>query len=197
MTNAIQTLARPELEPCSLERWTAILVDRPGVALISTRRHIGILLAKDVEEIHPPRTLLRGVRWVRLPIGWRGAALRLLSRWNAARLPAEFLFEAVALEDRARDDMPDGRAYVANIAPEHDAGLYLPDPSPRRYPLKFLTHRQYHSLASASGRILLARIRETFAEELRAERRRRQSISSMIPLIRRAPQLKLGPVFAG
>src|SRR5690242_8525910 len=118
MTTTPQTLARPELEPCDIERWTAILVDRPAVALISTRRDIGILLAKDVEEVHPPRTLLRGVRWVRLPVGWRGAALRILSRWNAARLPAEFLFEAVSLEDRPRDDMPDGVAYVANISPE-------------------------------------------------------------------------------
>jgi hypothetical protein len=190
-----QTLARPELEPCDIERWTAILVDRPAVALINTRRDLGILLAKDVAEVHPPRTLLCGVRWVRLPIGWRGAALRVLSKWNAARLPAEFLFEAVSLEDRPRDDMRDGLAYVANISPDCLPGMLLPHPSPHRYPVKFLTHRQYNALSCATGRDLTARIRETFADEFRAERRR--SIGSMIPLLNRPPQLKIGPVFAG
>lgn len=192
-----QTLTKPELEPCDVEAWNALLVDRPAVALISTRPYLGVLLAKDLEEVHPPRTLLRGVRWVRVPTGWRAAAMRVLARWRPVRLPGEWLFESVALEDRARDDMPLGVAYVANVLPDHPRGLLLPDPSARRYPLKFLTHRQYHSLASAKGRILLARLIEMFRDDL-CERHRRRSLLSTIFRAGPARQaVSVGPVFAG
>jgi hypothetical protein len=197
MTTHAQTLTHPVLEPCDVEAWTAILVDRPAVVLLGSRPHLSILLAKDVEELHPPRTLLRGVRWVRVPTGWRGAALRMCARWLPVRLPAEWLFDAAALEDRPRDDMPRGVAHVANLTPDHPRGLLLPDTGEQHFPLKFLTHRQYHALASAKGRILHARVTETFKDELRERRRRARSLASFVPSFGRRRRARLGPVFAG
>jgi hypothetical protein len=197
MTTDPQTLTQPVLEPCDIDAWAAIEVDRPAVVLLSSGPHLSILLAKDVEEVHPPRTLLRGVRWVRVPTGWRGAALRMCARWLPVRLPAEWLFDAVALEDRPRDDMPHGVAHIANVTPDYERGLLLPDTGERHFPLKFLTHRQYHALASAKGRILHGRVTETFKDELRARRRRSRSLASMVPSFRRRRGRRLGPVFAG
>ena len=197
MTTYPQTLTQPVLEPCDVEAWMAIQVDRPAVVLLSARPHLSILLAKDVEELHPPRTLLRGVRWVRVPTGWRGAALRFCARWLPVRLPAEYLFDAVSLEDRTRDDMPRGVAHVANVTPDDERGLLLPDTGEEHLPLKFLTHRQYHSLASAKGRILHARVSETFKDELRERRRRTRSIASIASVFTRRRPARVGPVFVG
>jgi hypothetical protein len=197
MGNEPLTLTQPELEPCDPERWTAILVDRPVAVLIATRPYVGVLIAKDAEQVSESQTILRGVRWVRLPTGLRRAAARWASRWLNVRLPAEWLFETVSLEQRPREDTPSGVVHVASLSPQRRGAKLLPHPSPEAYPVYALTHRQYHVFAAASGRILDARVRDVFRTDLQSRRPRRYGRRVRLPFVGRRRTPFAGQVFAG
>ncbi|MFI5381581.1 MAG: hypothetical protein ACHRHE_19975 [Tepidisphaerales bacterium] len=159
-------------------RWTATNVRNPALALIDKQQHLGIILARDMEEdsqgIH-----MRSVTWVRIPQGWGLAVLRFRARFRPVRLPDEWLFNDLVLT-QASDGM-----YIARLGSVARHPLVLPTPSPKPYPVKPLTSAQYWSLAEVPGRLLRARVVAMFPAQF-APLKHKQTSSA-------APRYPTGP----
>jgi hypothetical protein len=136
-------------------RWTATQVGKPVIALIGTKRHLGVLLAKDAR---PTRrgTMLRGVRWVRIPQGWRLRFLQLRARLGPAHLPDEWLFNSVYLEQI-------GDMYVPRLR----SGEALAPPSELPFPIKSISPDRHDYLLAAPGRELLTQVQSIFGRHAR------------------------------
>jgi hypothetical protein len=142
--------------------WAEIEVRKPVIALIGRRRHLSILLAKD-SSCERGGTTLSGVRWVRLPMGWRRWALERLCEHVTLHLPDEWLFVRLFL-----GLAPNG-TFVARLNPDPWHPLVLPEPSEWPYPVKPLSAGQYSLLDNSRGRLLHAQVLTLFREHLGLE----------------------------
>jgi len=143
MTAHATTLPRPQLVPFDRAAYIATATFDPSITIIDRDDYLGILLARQTAGGEDD-VVLRAVRWVRIPQGWRLRWLRLRSILRPARLPDEWLFNEIALQRR-------GRLYRAYIAPE---GPVLPTPALARYPRKPFTDDEHARLEAAPGREL-------------------------------------------
>ncbi len=137
------------------EVWTAVRVDNPGIALISTEKYLGVLLARNV-RVGRRVTILRGVQWVRIPQGWRLRWLQWRSLLIRARLPDEWLFTRVRIEQA-------GDFWIARLPGARNRKEVLPTPSEKPYPIRVISAAQFEGLAQARGRELRLRVLALFA----------------------------------
>jgi hypothetical protein len=137
--NEPQLQTKPQSEAVDDERMTAIAVVNPSIVLLESSGCLTAMISRDtVLQTHA--TQLRGVRLVRLPLGWRLALLQCAARVYRARLPEEFDIPSVTVD--ARDDgvlvTPDGRTHALH------ADL----------PMLALSGSEYLALIAATGRSL-------------------------------------------
>ena len=108
--NEPQIQTKPEPDVADDERMTAIAVVDPSIVLLKASSYLAAMISKDT-LIETHATQLRGVRLVRIPLGWRLALLQFAARFYRARLPEEFDILSVTVD--ARDDgvlaTPDSR----------------------------------------------------------------------------------------
>jgi hypothetical protein len=145
--NEPELQTRPESAMADDERMTAIAVVNPSIVLLNASGYLAVMISKDT-LIDTHATQLRGVRFVRIPVGWRLKLLQFAARFYRARLPKEFDIFSVTVD--ARDDgmlaTPDGRTLALH------ADL----------PMVPLTGSEYFALIAATGRSLRQWIHSQF-----------------------------------
>ena len=157
-----QTLVREEWA-FNEQAWAAVEIHRPGVALIDAGPLAGVLLTRDM-CVERDGTLMRAVRWVRFPQGWRLGLLRMLAAVTTVCLPDEWLFNEVFLT------LASNGMFIARLNRDARRPWVLPTPSEQPYATRALSASQYRLLAEAPGRLLHAQLRAMFTEQLGAAR---------------------------
>jgi hypothetical protein len=156
-TGKPQTLVQAEMA-FDRHAWTALDEQHPpAAALIAVGPWAGILLARSmVVEQHG--TLLQGVRWVRMPCGWRLRVFDLLSMIMEVRWPEEWLFNQIWLT------LASNGMFIARLNDDPRRPLVLPSPSPEPYHIVKLSGAAYRLMVSCPGRQLCPRLAALFPE---------------------------------
>ena len=132
---------------------TSVAVVNPSILLIGADASLRFFLARDT-LVGPEAIHLQGVRLVEIPLGWRLALVRCVSRFCKIRLPDEFEFTAVkVLTNQVPAPAMAGKSTIGEV---RDARLLVP-----------LTGDEYFRLCETDGRSLHRRVADLFGLGLR------------------------------
>jgi len=88
---------KPELEAVDDQPMIAADLINPSILLMQSNPSIKLLLSRNT-QIDQRAIHLGGARLIKIPLGWRLALIRLISRFRRVRLPDEFEFAYLRVE---------------------------------------------------------------------------------------------------
>ena len=139
---------KSELAKVVDEPITLIDMINPSMVLMDSEKRLKLLLSRDT-VIERGSVRLRGVRLIDIPLGWRLAVIRLLSRVCKTRLPDEMEFTELRVNtDEVPSPVASGAVAVGSVN--------------NPIPLIPLTAAEYTRLFNGSGRELHCWVKANF-----------------------------------
>ncbi len=154
MNAAPPTLPLSKRAPISVEKWTAIDLIEPCIVLLEGVDSLVVMLAKQF-NVSSEGTTFHGVRVISIPGGLALRYLEIKALFTHVRLPDEQLFANASIEiiEDEHHLTIGGRRYSTR---------------PTEFPLKELTHAEFQTMLTCSGRALRTRAVRIFRDHLPA-----------------------------